>query len=339
MSNATSVDVARKAGVSQSAVSRTFTRGSSVSAQTSYKVRKAANELNYRPNALARSLITGKSGIIALIVAYLDNQFYPQALERLSLKLKQENYHILVFLTPNGTDRDAQKVVEELMDYQVDGIITASVALSNSLVDRCRRQNIPVMLFNRHQNDRSIASVTSNNVQGAKKATEHLIETGHRRIAHITGWQGSSTGCDRAKGFYLSMQEHGMEPVKVIDGMYNRDRAMEATRELLDNHAGALDAIFVGNDHMAFAVMDVIRYELGLRIPEDISIVGYDDVPLSAWPAYDLTTVRQPLDRMVAVTVEKMMELVKEEAAIPLQVQIDGDLIVRSSTKSKETNV
>eukprot|EP01036_Dinobryon_divergens_P000291 gene291-346_t len=143
----TSAEVARLAGVSQSAVSRVFTPGASVSAKTMEKVRAAAEELGYRPNVLARSLITGRTRIIGLVVAYLENQFYPMALELLSRALQARGYHILVFMAENSTERVAQ-VMSELLDYQVDGIITASVAMSNDLTTRCDGAGIPVVMFN-----------------------------------------------------------------------------------------------------------------------------------------------------------------------------------------------
>ena len=339
MGRITSIDVALRAGVSQSAVSRTFTKGASVSPKTSRLVLKAANELNYRPNAIARSLITGKSKIIALVVAYLDNQFYSSAVQVLSKALKQEDYHILFFLTPNATDKEAQKVVNELIDYQVDCIIAASVALSNSLVGRCNSLNLPIILFNRHQNNNSISSVTSNNFLGAKQATQYLIDLGHKRIAHITGWQGSSTGLDRARGFELTMQRNGLVPAGVIDGMYKREVAMQATRHLFTELSPPPDAIFVGNDHMAFAVMDVIREELRLKIPEDVSVIGYDNVPLADWGSYNLTTISQPLNEMVNATVKQMIKLVDNPTASPVQVKINGNLIVRESTRKRKINV
>jgi len=339
MSRTTSIDVALRAGVSQSAVSRTFTKGASVSPKTSRLVLKAANELNYRPNAIARSLITGKSKIIALVVAYLDNQFYSSAVQVLSKALKQEDYHILIFLTPNATDKEAQKVVNELIDYQVDCIIAASVAVSNSLVGRCKSLNLPIILFNRHQNNSSISSVTSNNFLGAKQATQYLIDLGHKRIAHITGWQGSSTGLDRARGFELTMKRNGLVPAGVIDGMYKREVAMQATRHLFTEFSPPPDAIFVGNDHMAFAVMDVIREELRLKIPEDVSVIGYDNVPLADWGSYNLSTISQPLNEMVNATVKQMIKLVDNPTASPVQVKINGNLIVRKSTRKRKINV
>jgi DNA-binding LacI/PurR family transcriptional regulator len=327
----TSAQVAALAGVSQSAVSRVFTPGASASKKTVEKVRAAAQQLGYRPNILARGLITGRTRMIGLIVAYLDNQFYPVALELLSRALQEKGYHILVFMAGNSTEKIAE-VMGELLDYQVDGIITASVAMSNDLTSRCAAAGIPVVMFNRGQEDVRLSEVTSDNVAGGQRVAEFLLAGGHRRIAHVMGWQGSSTGRDRAKGFAQAMAAAGVEPVAMIDGMYNRETAAEVARELFAGSAPP-DAIFVGNDHMAFGVMDMLRFDLGLSVPGDVSVVGYDDVPLAAWPAYDLTTIRQPVRRMVDATVDALIAQIEGDGS-PRKVQIDGPLIIRGSART-----
>ena len=167
----TSMQVARLAGVSQSAVSRVFTPGASASDLTVQKVRKAAEELGYRPNVLARSLITGRTRIIGLVVAYLENQFYPVVLELLSRALQAKGYHVLVFMAENATEKVAE-VMAELLDYQVDGIITASVAMTNDLTTRCTAVGIPVVMFNRGQDDPRLSEVTSDYIAGGRRATE-----------------------------------------------------------------------------------------------------------------------------------------------------------------------
>ena len=329
----TSLDVAARAGVSQSAVSRVFTPGASVSKKMAERVRKAADELGYRPNVLARSLITGRSRIIGLVVAYLDNQFYPDALERLSNALQERGYHILIFMA-SGTGEGVGKVIDELLDYQVDGIITASVGMSDEIAARCDAAGIPVVLFNRGQEDARLSQVTSDNVAGARRIAEFLVAGGHERIAHITGWTGSSTGRDREAGFREGLKALGHAPVAVRDGHYRRKEAAEAARAMMAD--ARPDAIFVGNDHMAFAVMDELRSGLGLRVPEDVSVVGYDDVPLAAWPAYDLTTLRQPSNRMVEATVDLLLDRIGSPGAAARKVAIGGPLIVRGSARVPE---
>lgn len=326
----TSLHVARRAGVSQSAVSRVFS-GASASPQTVIKVRKAAEHLGYRPNPLARAMITGKSKIIGLVVAYLDNQFYPLALERLSNALQDQGYHVLVFMAPND-EGAVEKVVHDLMDYQVAGIITASVGMTNVLTQRCADAGIPVVMFNRGQDGGGISSVTSANVAGGAQIADFLVAGGHQRIVHIAGWEGSSTGRDRQRGFIQGLAAHGMAPVAVIDGHYDREIAAQATRDVMKG-SQVPDAIFVGNDHMAFAVMDTLRGELGLSVPDDVSVVGYDDVPLAAWAAYDLTTLRQPLNRMVEATVETLLANILDAARPAQKIEIEGPLILRGSAR------
>jgi LacI family transcriptional regulator len=273
----TSLDVARRAGVSQSAVSRVFTPGASASKRTIEKVRRAAAELGYRPNVLARSLITGRSRIIGLVVAYLENYFYPEVVERLSVALQEQGYHVLVFMAA-PTVGDVEGVLQEILDYQVDGIVLASVSMSSILAEQCQALDIPVVLFNRDQDDPRLSSVTTDNRAGGRALADLLVSLGHQRIAYIAGFE----------------------------------------------------------DHMAFAVMDVIRFELGLRIPEDVSVVGFDDVPPAAWPAYNLTTFRQRVNRMVAETVSTLIDRIEAKNAEPRRVKIDGALIVRKSTRDQE---
>ncbi|MCO4052510.1 MAG: LacI family DNA-binding transcriptional regulator [Bosea sp.] len=329
----TSADVARLAGVSQSAVSRVFTPGASASPKTAARVRAAAERLGYRPNILARAMITGRSRIIGLVVAYLENQFYPVALERLSSALQDRGYHILIFMAGNDSG-NVGKVLDELLDYQVDGIITASVAMTNDLTLRCQAAGIPVVMFNRGQNDPRLSEVTSDNRLGGRRVAEFLIAGGHRRIAHIMGWQGSSTGRDRAEGFSERLAATGLEPFAMVDGEYSRERAAEAARRLCTG-PDRPDAIFVGNDHMAFAVIDELRHHMGLRVPEDISIIGYDDVPMAAWAAYSLTTISQPVEAMVNVTVETLLGQIEGDTE-PYHHRIDGPLIVRRSARIPE---
>lgn len=331
MGRITSLDVAEKAGVSRSAVSRVFTPGASVSKGTAAKVRRAAGELGYRPNVLARSLNTGQSRIIGLVVAYLENQFYPEAIEKLSKSLQERGYHVLVFMASNDSE-STQSVIDELLDYQVDGIIAASVGLGNDLTQRCAAAGIPVMLFNRRQDDPHFSSVTSDNADGGRQLAEFLLAGGHTRIGHIAGWEGASTQVDREAGFVGGL--HAADAALAARGVGNFDfaQAQAAARVMFDVDAPP-DAVFVANDHMAFAVMDVLRFELGIDVPNDVSVVGFDDVQLSAWPTYDLTTVRQRANAMVAQTVDILLARIAAPTAPVRHASIDAPLIIRGSAR------
>lgn len=326
----TSFDVAQHAGVSQSAVSRVFSPGASASPKMAEKVRKAADELGYRPNVLARSLITGNSKIIGLVVAYFDNQFYPEAVEKLSKSLQVEGYHVLVFMASNGDDID--KLMQDLLDYQVEGIVLASVAVSSNLAERCDAAGVPVVLFNRHQDDDRFSSVTSDNYEGGRKAAEFLIAGGHKRIAHIAGWEGASTQRDREAGFLSMLQEKGVELFARETGNFQFDETQEAAR-LMFNRDIVPDAVFVTNDHMAIAALECLRYEFKLSIPDDVSIIGYDDVEIASWPSFSLTTIRQPANQMVDETVKTLMKRIRGEDIAPHKIEIESPLMIRSSAR------
>ena len=331
----TSAQVAKLAGVSQSAVSRVFTPGASVSIKTTTKVKEAALSLGYRPNSIARAMVSGKSRMIGVVVAYLENQFYPEALERLSNCLQEKGYHVLIFMA--GKDRQSiDNVIEEILDYQVDGIIAASVSMSSGLSERCRAAGVPMVLFNRAQDDPNMSAITSDNIEGGKKIAKFLISSGHKKISYIAGWEGASTQRDRESGFISILNHAGLSLHSRKVGNFVFEDSREATRSMFFNNPP--EAVFVANDHMAFAVMDTLRYELGLKIPDDVSVVGYDDVPAASWPSYSLTTVQQPVNIMVRETVEILIEKIENPEARPQKIKVDGPLILRKSAKIHKGN-
>ena len=330
----TSHDVANRAGVSQSAVSRVFTPGASASPKTAAKVRKAAEELGYRPNSLARAMVSGKSGIIGVVVAYLHNQFYPTALEKLSAELQRRGYHVLIFMA-SQTSGNIDDIVEEIIDYQVDGIIAASVSLSSELTAKCQQVGVPLVLFNRSQDDPGISAVTSNNYSGGLRVAEFLAAGNHERIAYIAGWEGASTQRDREAGFLDGLRKAGLSLFSRGVGDFQSETARNVTLDMFSGNS-IPDAVFVANDHMAFAVMDTLRHELGLGVPNDVSVVGYDDVPAASWKAYSLTTVNQPADDMVDQAISMLLEKIDGQTSKTQKIEIEGPLIVRESARLPE---
>jgi DNA-binding LacI/PurR family transcriptional regulator len=330
----TSIDVARHAGVSQSAVSRALAPGGEgVSSQLRARILISAKALGYRPNAHARSLSSGRSRIVALLFSYLDNPFYALALERLCAGLQAEAYHALVFLQPDTT-AGVDRAVADLLDYRVDGIITASVELSSHITDECRAFGIPVVMFNRVRADSELSSVTTDNVAGGRLAAQHLLSLGRERIAILAGWEGASTNRDREWGFGAELAARGRGLYARAVGHFDLDRAAQATRDLFARPLGARpDALFVVNDYMAFQAMSVLRYELGLRIPQDVAVMGFDDVPLAAAPEYNLTSIRQPMAQMVSHTVRILLSELNQGQ--PEQVALAPVLRLRGSTNAR----
>lgn len=335
--NITSFDVARLAQVSQSAVSRTFTPGASVSEATRARVMDAAQKLGYRPNAHARSLITRRSRIIGLVLSYLENLFYPVALQRLAERLQSDGYHVLLFINHNP---NADDLVTEILQYHVDGIVLAASTLSSALARNCADAEIPVVLFNRVMAEagspsaQSVSSVRSDNVAGGRALADFLVAGGHRRIAYIAGNEESSTNLERERGFREGLSAAGLHIWARATGDYDFAKARQAALDLFSAPGERPDAVFVASDHMAFAVMDALRFELGLRVPDDVSVVGFDNVPQADWGAYRLTTFEQPVDPMIEATVGILQERLREEGSGPARnVVVPGSLIVRASAR------
>jgi DNA-binding LacI/PurR family transcriptional regulator len=339
MASATSLDVARLAQVSQSAVSRAFTPGASVSESTRVKVKEAARKLGYRPNAIARSLITRKSRIIGVVMSYLENQFYPVVLEKLSQRLQRDGYHVLLFIADT---RQTDAVLAEILQYQVDGMVMASTAMSSALALRCEEAGIPVVLFNRtSRTSENTSSVTTDNYQGGLLVGQYLARTGHKRIAYIAGLDDTSTNQLRERGFRDGLAETGQACFARAVGNYDFEDAKVAARSLFGVKAAQRpDAVFVANDHMAIAVMDTLRIELGLQIPRDASVVGFDDVKQAAWGSYQLSSVVQDADAMIGATVGLLMEEM-DGATQNRAVVLPTRLVLRQSSapraKQKDT--
>ncbi len=337
----TSVDVARLAAVSQSAVSRSFTPGASVSEETRAKVLEAARMLGYRPNATARTLSTRSSRMIAVVVNQLQNLFYPLVLEMLSQRLQKDGYHVLLFISDN---EDADELLLELMRYQVDGIVMASTMLSSRLAHEIAQARVPVVMFNRfsrvsHTGGSSTAStvstVSSDNCGGARAAAHFLADGGHQRVAFLAGTEDSSTNLDRERGLLDGLADRGLRLAARALGHYSFDRAAQATLSLFLHGPSNQrpDALFVASDHMAFAAIDTLRGALGLRVPEDVSVIGFDNVPQADWGAYRLTTVAQDAPGMIEATVRTLMSQLEANVVTSEEVLVPTRLVVRESAR------
>ncbi len=326
----TSIDVAKAAGVSQSAVSRTFTPGTAVSEATRLKVLDAAKKLGYRPNAIARTLSTSRSRIIGVVLSTLDNQFYPAAIEHLSRSLQEHGLHVMLFFAEG---RDVDGALSQLLTYQLDGVVIASATLSSRLARECTAMGIPVVMFNRSAASTQTSSVTSNNIEGGRLAANHLLDCGCDRIAYLAGRSDSSTNRDREAGVNLALLERGHTLVFREDGSYEPAMAKEATRRLMSAPQPP-DGLIVASDYMAFAALDTLRNELGFEVPSQVCVVSFDDVPAAAWGAYALTTVAQSIPAMVHSTVSILLEQFSDQAMVARDVIVSSRLIVRSTTSA-----
>ena len=328
-----SEDVAKLAGVSRSAVSRAFTDGAYIAAETRRKVLEAAEELGYSPNAIARGLITNRTRLIGIISATLDNPAYAACLQSLSLLLPEPGLASIVMRASSLDDTD--RLVSELLTYQVDGIILTAAARYSTVGAKCLRAGKPVILFNRYTDTDHATSVVSDNVGGARDVAHHLTAGGFRRIAFIAGLDGTSDGRDRSRGFRDGMIACGQPDFVTLPGFYSHNGATEATRRLLDGDPRP-DAIFCANDVMAAACIDVVRDERGLRVPEDVAVVGYDNSSLAHWPAYSITSVDQDIAELARLAVGFLTDPRSGDDR-PRRVVVRPRLIVRRSSRSPLT--
>jgi DNA-binding LacI/PurR family transcriptional regulator len=312
-------------------VSRVFNRSATVDPAKAERVWAVARELGYIPNLVARTLNSGNSFRIGIVLAYLKNGFFGEALQRLSKALNAQGYSVTVYFAGNRGD-EIDAIVDDLLADQVDGIVLASISLSNELVARVLKSGIPCVLFNRGQRDSDASMVTASNFDGARLATEFLIDAGHRHIAHLAGWREALNGVDRKNGFLAAMEAARLEPVACVDCHFRRNVAMDETRRLFAS-ATPPDALFVANDHMAFGVLEVLREELGVRVPEDVSVIGYDDALMARWKTFDLTTVRQPLNRMIEATATLLVNEIGDTERPPEKIEIPCELVIRGSAR------
>ena len=324
---ASSYDVAELAGVSQSAVSRAFTPGAPVSPKMRARIEHAAATLGYRPNALARGLVTRRSGIVALVNGQFDNPFYARATQLLVEALDARGYHVLLFSVADDAAADA--AVERVLDYRVDGVLLASAALSAPMAEACRRLGTPVLLFNRYS-AAGVGSVRIENRAGGALAAGHLVAAGHRRIAYLAGTAVDRTNRDREEGFRTALAHEGLEPVSRAEGGYRYEGGSAALEAILSASARPT-AIFCASDLMAMGAIDAARYRFGLSVPGDLAIVGFDDLPIAAWPSYDLTTLRQPLARMASLAVERLLATIDDPARAAAPDLVVPELVVRGS--------
>lgn len=322
-------DVARLAGVSQAAVSRAYNPGASISNATRDKVLQAAQQLGYRPNLLAKSLITGKSGIIGVVIGSPRNPFFLEALDELSARLAREGLHSLVFTA--RPENDADELVEALLRFRVEKLLLMSATLSAEFAQRCRDEGIPVIFFNRRvRMIDGFASVTGANYRGAATIAEHLVQQGYRKLAYMGGTESSSTSQEREAGFVAKLAELGLPMPEKAYGNYDRAGAAEAARKLLSLNPRP-DAIFCANDMMALSVIETARADFGIEIGRELGVAGFDDIEGASWRSFDLTTYSQPTEAMIA----KVMEIILTPQPLenPPNIVVPGELKVRSSTK------
>jgi LacI family transcriptional regulator len=327
-------DVARVAKVHPGTVSRALnveTRAL-VNEETAERVLRAADELGYRPNPIARGLKTNRSYTIGVLIPDLTNPLFPPILRGIEDRLDDAGYTSLVVNTDNDAERERSHF-EAMRARQVDGFISATARLDRELLADVAAAGTPLVLVNRSLEDGSVPAVTVNDRQGIRLAVEHIAGLGHRRIGHVAGPQNISTGHRRYQGFLEAMAAAGLEVPAEHVRFSNAFIEVEGARvsaELLDG-ASDLTAIVAANDLLAIGCYDTLE-ERGLRCPEDISIVGFNDMPFVDRLRPPLSTVHIPQREIGTVAAELMLHRLADESPAARETLLEPTLIVRGST-------
>jgi DNA-binding LacI/PurR family transcriptional regulator len=306
---ATAKEVAKLAGVSVSAVSRTFTSGASVSSETREKVIAATRTLGYQPNALARSLMTKRTELIALISNNFDNPLFMDVFDLFTRRLQQRGRRPLLANLSGGARTDV--ALEMLLKYSVDGVIVASSTLPPEFTEQCAEAGMPVVqAFGRPGSSASGNIVGCDNFQGGRVAGEMLRDRGYKNIAFLGGPQAATSTEDRLRGLRQSLAVKDIEPCAVVFGhSYCHSAGYTLMKELLRN--GGIDAVFCGDDVLAMGAIDACR-EAGARVPQDIGVMGFNDMAMAAWPGYNLTTIHQPAADIIITAVELLLNMIDQ---------------------------
>ncbi|MES2058534.1 MAG: LacI family DNA-binding transcriptional regulator [Pseudomonadota bacterium] len=327
---ANSTDVARLAGVSIAAVSRAFAPGSSISPELAERVHKAARQLHYVPNSLARSLITRQSNIVALMLPNMSNPIYSSILAEASRGLEGIGKQILLF-TPPGVE-DFDKSLQQMLEYQVDAIVIAAASISSRMATLCLDRDVPVVTMGRYLPGLPVHSVRPDDREGGALAADLLLRGGGRRFAIITGPSSLTTMIERREAIFgrLAGAIDGAQ-VKVHDGHLTYAGGYQAALEIMAG-PDRPDSLICLTDIMAIGAMDAIRHELKLRIPEDVAVIGFDDIAEAGHASYRLSTIRTPVREMI----DHMIELISPTRARsePVAIKIPARMIVRDSTRA-----
>ncbi len=307
----TAKEVAELAGVSISAVSRTFTTGASVSSVTREKVMAATQSLGYHPNALARSLMTGRTELIALISNAFDNPLFMEIFDLFTRRLQQRGRRPLLANLSGGARTDV--ALEMLLKYSVDGVIVASSTLPARFTEECAEAGMPVVqAFGRVGSSAAGNIVGCDNLQGGRLAGEMLRQRGYKNVAFLGGPEAATSTEDRLQGLRDSLSVAGIAPCAVVFGhSYCHEAGYTLMKQLLRN--GGIDAVFCGDDVLAMGAMDACR-DSGVNVPRDIGLIGFNNMAMAAWPAYNLTTIHQPVAEIIVTAVELLFAVIDQSA-------------------------
>ena len=327
----TVADVARRARVSRATVSRVLNQYAHVRPEMRARVQRAMQVLGYRPDAVARSLARRETRTLGLVVADITNPFYAETARAVLDTAKANGYHVILCNTDNQP-RVQEEYVEVLRQRRVDGIIFGSVFLDDPVVETLVAADYPCLMYNRRLRSRRGNYIVLDNVRASRDVTRHLVALGHRRVGFVSGLPNISTTAERLRGYREALRESGLSADRdlIRPGAFQAGTAQEAAQDLLKRR-GRPTAIVASNDLMALGVIQAAA-DLGVRIPEELAVVGFDDIEIADHPRVQLTTMAQQkaeMGRLAALGVLEIIRCGAGRACVPLQQTLAPTLIIR----------
>jgi LacI family transcriptional regulator len=329
-SRVTIMDVAREAGVSYSTVSRVINNYKHVSPEKRQRVLSAMTRLGYVVNQQARSLAGGRSHVIGLLVPAVGNSYTGLIMQGIDEELAAAQYDLMLYTTHRQRTKESVYVAT-LTRGMTDGLLLLLPLGASAYLETLRNEQFPYVVIDHQEIDDANPTVVATNRQGGYRATEYLIELGHHRIGHIAGTPELSSAAERLDGYQAALAHHGIDfdPALVVNGDFQTLSSYDAANALLDLPQPPT-AIFAGSDITAFGAVDAIRNR-GLSIPDDISVIGFDDLPEAAFMHPALTTVRQPLLEMGRVATCMLLKYISDPECKRERVVMNTELIIRDS--------
>ncbi|WP_409273757.1 LacI family DNA-binding transcriptional regulator [Neobacillus sp. SCS-31] len=327
-------DIAKTAGVSVTTVSRALNGYSDVSEKTRQRIMDIAKELNYSPNILARGLVMNVSKTIGLLVSGLNresekDQIILSILSGVNDSVSEKEYDLILFNT--NTSKQREKTYSQLCrERRVDGVIIQGIKTDDPYLKEVVESDIPCVLIDIPVHSENVGYVTTDNVTGARKAVEHLIGLGHEKIAMINGHGQAFVSRKRLEGYMDALKEHGLpvNPDWVCNGRFEEETAFEEARRLLIKHP-EITAIFCASDIMALGALKAAK-SIGLRVPEDLSVIGYDDIILASYSNPQLTTVSQNFFQLGYQAAHLLVNMLEGKSE-PQIVTMSTKLVIRES--------
>ena len=330
----TAADIAKQAGVSRSAVSRTFTPGASVSSAVRARVLEAAGQMGYRINRLAGSLNNARSNIVGLVGADIDQPFHAECLAMLSAALLEDGFQCMLLNAANA-ERDMGALIERVLEYRVRAIVVMNGTPPSRIVNECLINGVPVILVNKLMPGLAVDTVVTDHAGGGRAAAELLLAAGCRQLAVVSSAARTASLVGRLDAFCERAAEAGV-PVRVWQqGPTDYATGRAAALTLLSEDV--IDGAFCVTDLLALGFLDAARLDRGRRVPDDLSLIGFDDIRQAAWNAYELTTFRQP----VQLLTEQVMQVIRQRAEAPESpgavVTLPASLVVRKTVRGLVT--